>query len=81
MKIRLLVFSHLRDAAGFGEADLELPEGSDAAALLDRLCADHPALNASRDSIRIAVNQEYVASSHSLKNGDEVALMPPVQGG
>jgi sulfur-carrier protein len=33
------------------------------------------------DVVRIAVNQEYVVSNISLKDGDEVAFFPPVTGG
>ena len=29
----------------------------------------------------VAVNQEYVDRAHTLEEGDEVALIPPVSGG
>ena len=31
--------------------------------------------------LRIAINQEYVKDDRELKDGDEVVLIPPVQGG
>ena len=31
--------------------------------------------------LRIAINQEYVKDDTELKDGDEVVLIPPVQGG
>jgi molybdopterin converting factor small subunit len=32
-------------------------------------------------TLRIAVNQKYIPKEIELKNGDEVAFIPPVQGG
>jgi molybdopterin synthase sulfur carrier subunit len=34
-----------------------------------------------RAVIRVAVNQEYVAFSHPVRAGDEIAIFPPVTGG
>ena len=31
--------------------------------------------------LRIAINQEYVKDDTELKDGDEIVLIPPVQGG
>jgi len=31
--------------------------------------------------LRMAVNWEYATHSHKLKDGDEVAIIPPVSGG
>ena len=31
--------------------------------------------------VRVAVNQDYVGPEHPLREGDEVALFPPVTGG
>jgi molybdopterin synthase sulfur carrier subunit len=31
--------------------------------------------------VRVAVNQDYVGNEHPVRDGDEVALFPPVTGG
>jgi molybdopterin synthase catalytic subunit len=80
MRVRLLLFALYRDLAGTEQLDVDLPPGATARELvaelrgrfgLDRLPAS-PAL---------AVNQTWAALSTVLRDGDEVALLPPVAGG
>ncbi|MEM9481585.1 MAG: molybdopterin converting factor subunit 1 [Verrucomicrobiota bacterium] len=81
-QLRVLFFSHLRDAVGESELEIETPTTvEDVTQLLDKLCADYPKLNDARPSIRVAINQEYVELDAPVSDGDEVAIMPPVQGG
>jgi len=74
-------FSRLRDLAGASEIDLEVTEGTSAAELLNTLYAKTPALRDWDKSILIAVGIEFVERNYSLKPGDRVSIMPPVQGG
>lgn len=83
--MRLLYFAWLRARIGQAEEELALPEGvCDVAGLLLWLQArgDGYAV-ALRDLsvIRVAVNQDYVGPDHPIREGDEVALFPPVTGG
>ena len=81
MKIRLLYFAVLRDIAGRSEDLVELPEGTRAADIWQRLRDEHAAL---RDYIQppmIAVNESYVSADEPLHDGDELAFIPPVAGG
>jgi molybdopterin converting factor subunit 1 len=81
MKIRLLFFAVLRDIAGRGEDVIELPDGTRAADVWQRLRGEHAAL---RDYIQppmIAVNESYVSAEELLHDGDELAFIPPVAGG
>jgi molybdopterin converting factor subunit 1 len=81
MKIRLLFFAVLRDIAGRGEDVIELPEGTHAGDVWQRLRDQHAAL---RDYIQppmIAVNESYVSAEEPLRDGDELAFIPPVAGG
>lgn len=74
-------FASVRDILGQREMVLDLPAGTTAAGLLDRLLLDHPRLAGLAPSLLLAVNQEYVEKTRILAEGDEVALIPPVSGG
>jgi molybdopterin converting factor subunit 1 len=74
-------FASVRDILGLRETVLDLPDGTTAAGLLDRLILDQPRLLGLAPSLLLAVNREYVDKSRILVEGDEVALIPPVSGG
>lgn len=79
MRVRLLYFGVLREMCGGREAVLEVAEGAIVADVLNVYRKRMPAF--AWDSIAVAVNQAYAKGSDVLKEGDEVALLPPVSGG
>jgi molybdopterin converting factor small subunit len=74
--IRLRAFARYRDRLGFSELELELPAPPTLAAL-----RSHPRLAGLPADALFAVNQAVVGQDAELRDGDEVALMPPVSGG
>jgi molybdopterin converting factor subunit 1 len=81
MRVRVLYFGVLKDVAGQSRAEMELEEGTSVADLLTQHRGLAMAPGSVWDSIAVAVNQEYARVSDVLKDGDEVALLPPVSGG
>ena len=81
MKVHVQFFSRLRDLAGASETELEIPERTTAADLLEMLYAQTPALREWDKSILIASGVEFVGRNDLLKPNDEISIMPPVQGG
>lgn len=77
MKIRVLLFAGLREKMGKGELLAELPQGCPVSGLQEYLGIE----NSLWSSLAFAVNQTYVPAQTALKDGDEVALIPPVAGG
>ncbi len=79
MKVKSLFFAVYRDRIGTDELVLELPEGStvaDLAAIVrERAGGGLP------EVVVTAVNQEYASGETTLREGDEVAFIPPVAGG
>ncbi|MCH7953536.1 MAG: molybdopterin converting factor subunit 1 [Chloroflexi bacterium] len=78
-KVRL--FARLAELAGTREAEVELGEGLTAAGVFDVLVQRYPSLAGFEAIVRFAVNSAYVPASHPVRDGDEVALIPPVSGG
>lgn len=81
MKVRVLFFSVLRDLAGTDQREVEFRPGDRLDEVLNRLMSDYPALSNWEGRLLLAVNQEFAGPETALSPGDEIALMPPVQGG
>ncbi len=81
MRIEAQFFSRLRALVPGGRLELELPEGATVGSLLERLYAEYPALSKWDAHLLIAVGLEYAGRDQALADGDQVSIMPPVQGG
>jgi molybdopterin converting factor subunit 1 len=81
MKITVKFFAILRERAGAGEISKDIQDGSTIAQLWASLQQDYPKLAAPGFRLLYAVNQNYVTPEQVLKDGDEVAIIPPVSGG
>jgi molybdopterin converting factor subunit 1 len=81
MRVHVLYFGVLKDVMGRGQAEMEVTEGASVAELLVSLRGLAKTPSAVWDSIAVAVNQEYARVGDVLRDGDEVALLPPVSGG
>jgi sulfur-carrier protein len=83
--VKLLYFASLRARIGCAEEEVELPSDvRNVAALLGWLQSRGGRYaEALRDLsvVRVAVNQDYVTREHPVREGDEVAIFPPVTGG
>jgi molybdopterin converting factor subunit 1 len=80
MQVRVLLFAQYRDAVGTGELSLELPAGATAFDAVATLRAERPT-PLIPDKPVVAVNMNYASLADVLKDGDELALLPPVAGG
>ena len=80
LRITVRCFSHLRDALGAESITIEVPPGATTAAIEARVRDMAPGRLADLPW-RVALNQAFVEGEAPLADGDEVALIPPVQGG
>lgn len=81
IRVRVLLFSVLRDTVGASEIDLQLPAPARSEDVLDWLAIEHPAIRSYGSVTRVAVNHVYAPPHTELNDGDEVALITPVSGG
>jgi len=81
MKVRVQFYAQLRDLIGMRELEVDLAEGASVRELLDQIYAKQPALRSHDKSILIGAGLEFVDRNYKLKPGEEIAIMPPVQGG
>jgi MoaD family protein len=83
MAIRVRYFARLRDLMGAAEQSVPAAGLKDAAALIAQLAADRPdaAEALGHSSVRVEVNGVIGPRTAALKDGDEVALLPPFSGG
>ena len=77
--ITLRCFASVREALGTDCMQVELPVGSTIHGLREKLGEECPALL--RLPVAYAVNRAYARAESVLKDGDEVAFIPPISGG
>lgn len=81
MRITCLFFAAARELCACREAELDVPDACTAGAALDLVLLRFPALAPLRPSLQLAVNQKYSPLDAALREGDVVALIPPISGG
>lgn len=81
ISINLLYFAFIKDITRSRNELIKLPYGTSVEKLLEILLAKYPKLSDAIDTIRISINYKVVGLDAILKEGDEVALLPPISGG
>jgi molybdopterin synthase catalytic subunit/molybdopterin converting factor small subunit len=82
MLVHVRMFAQLKQITGGDRDEAFEGDGVTLDALQARLCDTFPALAGHLGSVAFAVNREYVSGPmHELRDGDEVALIPPISGG
>jgi molybdopterin converting factor subunit 1 len=81
VNVSLRYFAGAREATGLDSEELDLAQGASVESLRVALVARHPDLQAIVGSLRFAVGASFAALDQELREGDEIALIPPVGGG
>lgn len=81
MTIEIRFFSILRDFFKTGEKQISLDIPQSAKEIFLNLFEDKNQGERFLRVVRVAVNQEYVSHNTIVKDGDEIAFIPPVSGG
>lgn len=80
MRVDVLLFASLKDELG-PKVSVEVDEPATVASLRKALEADYPAIARFGGKAKAAVNETWARETDPVKNGDTVALLPPVAGG
>jgi len=81
MKVEVRLFARYREAAGHDRVEVDLPEGGTVETAWDAVSKRFPALRQYRPFTLFALRNDYVPADHTLGDGDELCLFPPVSGG
>ena len=81
MLIKILLFASLKDALKADALELEVPVGARVGDVLELLREREPKVARWLEHARVARNLDYAALEDEVRQGDELALIPPVSGG
>jgi molybdopterin converting factor small subunit len=81
MRVTLRLIARRRDLAGAGELVRDVPHPATVQTVWRTLGTEMPALGDYERTMSVAVNADYSRMTASVKEGDEVAFLPPVSGG
>ena len=81
MQVTVLFFGMLKDIVGKAEDGITVEDGSSIGRLYELYAARFPKLAEHSSSILFSRNREFAGWGEPLRDGDEVAFLPPVSGG
>jgi molybdopterin converting factor subunit 1 len=81
MRVTIRLFARLRDLAGSGELVRDVSSPATVQTVWTTLVAELPGLSDYEKTMSVAVNADYARMSAPVRDGDEVAFLPPVSGG
>jgi MoaE-MoaD fusion protein len=81
MRIPVQYFSQLKEITGGSEEVVEMPDGATIGDLLSRVYTLHPGLEKWDRNLLIGAGVNFVERDYTIQPNEEIAIMPPVQGG
>ena len=81
MNVDMRYFAVVRERLGIDGEIIDIPDGCAVSDALACVSERHEAVRPLLRYLSVAVNQQIVPTTHRLRPGDEIALIPPVAGG
>jgi molybdopterin converting factor subunit 1 len=81
VRVTVRLFARLRDIAGAAELSRDVGADATIGSVWRELVREFPELASYERSISTAVNADYARMDQAVRDGDEVAFLPPVSGG
>lgn len=79
--VTVKLFAIYREVYGVPEVRWTFAAESPVAVVLDRVLTEYPQLEPWRDRTQLGVNLQVVSPTTPMAEGDEVVLIPPINGG
>jgi molybdopterin converting factor subunit 1 len=79
--VTVRLFARLRDIAGTAELPCDVAPGATIGTVWEKLVRTFPDLASYERSISSAVNADYARMDQIVREGDDIAFLPPVSGG
>jgi len=80
MRILVKYFASYREAVGKYDEEFELAPGSTVKEVIEKIVAKHPGVELDKEAI-LVLNQKIVKDNPEVKDGDVLAVFPPLGGG
>jgi len=80
-KVLVKFFASARDSVGKKNLEMEIKKNCKVGDVMENLFEEYPGLQEMEDHLLISVNKDRTGKDEILKDGDEIAVMPPVTGG
>jgi molybdopterin converting factor subunit 1 len=81
VRVTVRLFARLRDITGVAELPREVGPDATIRTVWAQLVKEFPDLGRYERSISSAVNADYARMDDRVRDGDEIAFLPPVSGG
>jgi MoaE-MoaD fusion protein len=81
VRVKVLFFGMLKDIVGRSEEHIDMAEDACVESVFVSYARQFPRLADLESSIVLACNQEFCERSAAIREGDEIAFLPPVSGG
>ena len=81
MQLTVKLFYHLKEKAGTGEINLEVPPGSCIGDLKQTLEKQFPQLRTQLGNVMVLMNKQIVLDEDPVKENAEISFLTPVGGG
>lgn len=79
--VKVKLFAIYQEAFETPELQMVFPQQTTASDVLETLIEQKPYLSKWKEVTRFGINLQFVESDTTIKNGDEIVLIPPVSGG
>ncbi len=81
IRITIIYFASVKDVTGIRMESMDISNDTSIREILSKILIFYPKLKSMLNIIQVSVNYKVVDFNTVLKDGDEVALLPPISGG